>query len=141
MVVVTVIFIVIPLVPLTILLLSCRRGIGHWHHIVVIVVLLMLGGWWCRRACMHAVVRVVGGGVGDGCCCCCHLHGGGGGGGGMVAVVVIYHCHYQCLSLWLVAWRVSACVKLEIKIVRTHLCGMTHTSCRAYTMSPMVDSM
>ena len=50
-------------------------------------------------------------------------------------IVIISVCH------WLVAWRVSACVKLEIKIVRTHLCGMTHTSCRAYTMSPMVDSM
>ena len=85
------------------------------------------------RACMHAAVRVVGDGVGDGgrhCCHChacacalwwevvgggggggdggrCHCHLHGGGGGGMVAVVVIYHCHYWCLLLWLVAWRVS----------------------------------
>ena len=44
----------------------------------------------------------------------------------MVAVIVIYRRHYQCLTLWLVAWRVSACVKLEIKIIGTHLCGMDH---------------
>ena len=42
----------------------------------------------------------------------------------MVAIVIIYCCHYQHLSLWLVAWRVSACIKLEIKIVGTHLCDM-----------------
>ena len=43
-----------------------------------------------------------------------------------VAVIVIYRRHYRCLTLWLVAWRVSACVKLEIKIIGTHLCGMDH---------------
>ena len=44
----------------------------------------------------------------------------------MVAVIVIYRHHYRRLTLWLVAWRVSACVKLEIKIIGTHLCGMDH---------------
>ena len=43
-----------------------------------------------------------------------------------VAIIVIYRCHYRHLTLWLVAWRVSACVKLEIKIIGTHLCGMDH---------------
>ena len=43
-----------------------------------------------------------------------------------VAVIVVYHRHYWHLTLWLVAWRVSACVKLEIKIIGTHLCGMGH---------------
>ena len=33
-----------------------------------------------------------------------------------VAVIVVYHHHYWHLTLWLVAWRVSACVKLEISI-------------------------
>ena len=44
----------------------------------------------------------------------------------MVAVIVVYHRHYWHLTLWLVAWRVSMCVKLEIKIIGTHLCGMDH---------------
>ena len=50
----------------------------------------------------------------------------------MVAIVIVYHCHYHCLSLWLVVWKVSACVKLEIKMLGlTCVIWTTHISCRA----------
>ena len=49
-----------------------------------------------------------------------------------VAIVVVYRCHYRCLSLWLVVWKVSACVKLEIKMLGlTCVIWTTHISCRA----------
>ena len=49
-----------------------------------------------------------------------------------VAIVIVYHCHYRCLSLWLVVWKVSTCVKLEIKMLGlTCVIWTTHISCRA----------
>ena len=52
-----------------------------------------------------------------------------------VAVIVVYHCHYCHLSLGLVVWRVSACVKVEIKMTGLTCVISTHPAVHPYAMS------
>ena len=61
----------------------------------------------------------------------------------MVAVIVVYHCHYRHLSLGLVVWRVSTCIKVEIKMTGLTCVISIHPAAHPYAMlwSCPYDSM